>query len=103
MWLVIAADQVIDDNPETGLDVEHATAVRDGPVRRIAIAGGVAANSGLKQALQDAAREYGWNVYIPRFEYTMDNAAMIAIVGYYKYLRGEFEDLDAVPSARLKY
>lgn len=72
-------------------------------IKEIAIAGGVAANSGLKQALHDAAREYGWNVYIPRFEYTMDNAAMIAIVGYYKYMRGEFEDLDAVPSARLKY
>ncbi|MGM0530051.1 MAG: tRNA (adenosine(37)-N6)-threonylcarbamoyltransferase complex transferase subunit TsaD [Bacteroidota bacterium] len=72
-------------------------------IKRIAIAGGVAANSGLKRAVNDAAREYGWNVYIPRFEYTMDNAAMIAMVGYYKYLRGSFEDMDAVPRARLKY
>ncbi|MCF8335079.1 MAG: tRNA (adenosine(37)-N6)-threonylcarbamoyltransferase complex transferase subunit TsaD [Bacteroidales bacterium] len=72
-------------------------------IKEIAIAGGVAANSGLKQAVSDAAGKYGWNVYIPRFEYTMDNAAMIAMVGYYKYLRGDFENMDAVPHARLRY
>ncbi len=72
-------------------------------ISEIAIAGGVAANSGLKQAVNDAAGKYGWNVYIPRFEYTMDNAAMIAMVGHYKYLKGDFEGMDAIPQARLKY
>lgn len=72
-------------------------------IKEVAIAGGVAANSGLKQAVRDAASKYGWNVYIPHFEYTMDNAAMIAMVGYYKYLRKDFENMDAIPYARLKY
>lgn len=78
-------------------------ASEDTGIREIAIAGGVAANSGLKQAVNDAAEKYGWNVYIPKFGYTMDNAAMIAMVGYYKYLNGDFEGMDAVPQARLKY
>ncbi len=72
-------------------------------VREIGIAGGVSANSGLKQAVHQAAGRYGWRVHIPRFEYTMDNAAMIAMTGYYKYLRGEFTGIDAVPQARFKY
>ena len=72
-------------------------------IREIGIAGGVSANSGLKQAVHQAADRYGWRVHIPRFEYTMDNAAMIAMTGYYKYLRGEFTGIDAVPQARFKY
>jgi N6-L-threonylcarbamoyladenine synthase len=72
-------------------------------IREIGIAGGVSANSGLKQAVYQTAGRYGWKVHIPRFEYTMDNAAMIAMTGYYKYLRGEFTGIDAVPQARFKY
>lgn len=72
-------------------------------ISEIGIAGGVSANSGLKQAVHQAAGRYGWRVHIPRFEYTMDNAAMIAMTGYYKYLRGEFTGIDAVPQARFKY
>ncbi len=69
-------------------------------VKHIGIAGGVSANSGLRQALTDAGKEYGWHVYIPRFEYCTDNAAMIGITGYYKYLSGEFTDLTVSPTAR---
>ncbi len=59
-------------------------------IREIAIAGGVSANSRLRNALIDKAGEMGWRVYIPKFEYCTDNAAMIAITGYYKYLRGDY-------------
>jgi len=59
-------------------------------IREIAIAGGVSANSRLRNALTDKAGEMGWRVYIPKFEYCTDNAAMIAITGYFKYLRGDY-------------
>lgn len=70
-------------------------------IKEIGIAGGVSANSGLKEALRKQADESGWSVYIPKLMYTMDNAAMIAITGYYKYLRGEFAELDIAPLARI--
>ena len=69
-------------------------------VRHVGIAGGVSANSGLRSALRDAGEKHGWKVYIPKFEYCTDNAAMIGITAHYKYLKGDFCGLDAVPSAR---
>jgi len=69
-------------------------------IREIAIAGGVSANSGLKAAINQQAEESNWSVYIPKLMYTMDNAAMIAITGYYKYLKGDFAGLDVTPLAR---
>ena len=68
-------------------------------IREIAVAGGVSANSGLREALKQTAAKQHWNLYIPKFEYTMDNAAMIAITGYYKFLQGEFATQDFVPFA----
>jgi N6-L-threonylcarbamoyladenine synthase len=70
-------------------------------IRTIAVAGGVSANSGLRQALIDAAEKYNWEMHIPAFKFTTDNAAMIAITGYYKYLKGEFAAQDAVPYSRV--
>ncbi len=70
-------------------------------IGRIAIGGGVSANRGLRSAMQAIARKHGWHLYIPEFQYTTDNAAMIAIAGYMKYLRGVFDGLDLVPAARL--
>lgn len=70
-------------------------------IREIAIAGGVAANSRLRAEVSAKAIEHDWRVYIPRFEYCTDNAAMIGIVGYYKYLEGKFADPEAKPDARL--
>ncbi|MEW4922658.1 tRNA (adenosine(37)-N6)-threonylcarbamoyltransferase complex transferase subunit TsaD [Algibacter sp. 2305UL17-15] len=71
-------------------------------IMHIAIGGGVSANSGIRQALKDGEQKFGWTTYIPKFEYTTDNAAMIAIVGYLKYLEGDFAKQDVMASARLK-
>lgn len=72
-------------------------------IRHIAIAGGVSANSGLRAALEAAGREHGWQTYIPAFDYCTDNAAMIGITGYYKYLDGIFADQSIGPAARLAW
>jgi N6-L-threonylcarbamoyladenine synthase len=66
----------------------------------VAIAGGVSANSGLRKALENMRDNAGWNIFVPPFEYTTDNAAMIAITGYFKYLRGDFAGHDVTPYAR---
>ena len=75
-------------------------AAKETGIKEITIAGGVSANSGLRNALKVNAKKYRWNLIIPKFEYTMDNAAMIAITGYYKYLNKEFVDQNVVPFAR---
>lgn len=72
-------------------------------VKEIAIAGGVSANSGLRTTLAELSKRKGWNLYIPRFEYCTDNAAMIAMAAYYKYLRGEFVGMDVTPLAKMKF
>lgn len=66
----------------------------------IAIAGGVSANSRLRTQLQEASESKGWKVFIPKFEYCTDNAAMIGITGHYKFLAGEFDEMNATPVAR---
>ncbi len=71
-------------------------------IQHIAIAGGVSANSGIRNALLATEKQVGWKTYVPEFEYTTDNAAMIGIVGYYKYLDKQFEDLSVTASARMK-
>lgn len=75
-------------------------AAKDLGIRRVAVAGGVSANSGLRNAMLDYGRRYGWEVFIPPFSFTTDNAAMIAQAGYYKYLDGDFCPLDAAPYAK---
>ncbi|RED45430.1 O-sialoglycoprotein endopeptidase [Winogradskyella eximia] len=77
-------------------------AVKQTGINHIAIGGGVSANSGIRKALKDAESKFGWTSYIPKFEYTTDNAAMIAIVGYLKYLEKDFSDFDVMATARLK-
>ncbi|WP_405571506.1 tRNA (adenosine(37)-N6)-threonylcarbamoyltransferase complex transferase subunit TsaD [Winogradskyella sp. Asnod2-B02-A] len=77
-------------------------AVKQTGINHIAIGGGVSANSGIRNALKDAEQKFGWTSYIPKFEYTTDNAAMIAIVGYLKYLEKDFSDFDVMATARLK-
>ena len=72
-------------------------------VKEVCIAGGVSANSGLRTALQEMGEKHGWKTFIPKFEYCTDNAAMIAITAYYKYLAGEFSELDVNPSARAEW
>jgi N6-L-threonylcarbamoyladenine synthase len=69
-------------------------------IREIGIAGGVSANSGLRSAVMTEASKRNWNVFLPEFRYTTDNAAMIGITGYYKYLQAEFADHSVTPLAR---
>lgn len=78
-------------------------AVKQTGIRYVCIAGGVSANSGLRKALQEYGVRYGWSIHIPAFQYCTDNAGMIAIVGYHKFLAGEFASLDTVPSARSRF
>ena len=77
-------------------------AAKDLKINEIAVAGGVSANSGLREALIDIGRRHRWQVYIPPFAYTTDNAAMVAQAGYYKYLKGEFCPIDAAPYAKTR-
>ena len=72
-------------------------------IKDICLAGGVSANSGLRQGFQALGEKLGWNTFIPAFEYCTDNAAMIAITGYHKYLAKEFSTLDVSPSARAEW
>ncbi|MEK7257693.1 MAG: tRNA (adenosine(37)-N6)-threonylcarbamoyltransferase complex transferase subunit TsaD, partial [Bacteroidota bacterium] len=78
-------------------------AARQTGIREVAISGGVSANSGLREGLEEMGKKEGWNTYIPRFEFCTDNAAMIAVAGYYKFLKGEFAGQDAVPVARMEW
>ena len=77
-------------------------AVKKTGIKQIAIAGGVSANSAIRERLQLAEKHFGWTTYIPKFEYTTDNAAMIAITGYLKYLNHNFSDVSVTAKARLK-
>lgn len=77
-------------------------AVKQYGVKEIAIAGGVSANSGLRKTLGELADKKGWNLYVPKFEYCTDNAAMIAMAAHYKYLKGEFSSMDVTPLAKMK-
>jgi N6-L-threonylcarbamoyladenine synthase len=77
-------------------------AVKKTGIRQIAIAGGVSANSGLRKALIQRENTHNWKVFIPKFEYCTDNAAMIAIVGYYKYQNQDFANSSITATARMK-
>jgi N6-L-threonylcarbamoyladenine synthase len=77
-------------------------AVKQTGIKQIAIGGGVSANSGIRTALLNSEKKYGWITHLPKFEYTTDNAAMIGIVGYLKYLNNDFTNQDITAAARLK-
>ena len=76
-------------------------AARDNKIRQVAIAGGVSANTGLRNAFHEYAKKYGWKIFIPKFSYTTDNAGMIAITGYYKYQDGDFCPIEAPAFSRV--
>ena len=71
-------------------------------IKEVAVAGGVSANSAVRAAFEDHAVRYGWKIHVPKFAFTTDNAAMVAITGYYKYLDGDCSSYDAVPFARVE-
>ena len=76
-------------------------AVKQTGINHVAVAGGVSANSALRAAFEDHARRYKWNIYIPKFGYTTDNAAMVGITGYFKYKDGDFSDVSLPPFAKV--
>ncbi|OOG67080.1 tRNA (adenosine(37)-N6)-threonylcarbamoyltransferase complex transferase subunit TsaD [Flavobacterium sp. A45] len=78
-------------------------AVKETGITQIAIGGGVSANSGIRNTLKETETKYGWKTYIPKFEYTTDNAAMIGIVGYQKFLSQKFETSEVVSKARIQF
>ena len=78
-------------------------AVKQTGIRRVAISGGVSANSGLRNRMLMAAEKKKWEVYIPKISYTTDNAAMIALVGYYMYKKGKISPLSVIPQARINF
>ncbi|MFN8356952.1 MAG: tRNA (adenosine(37)-N6)-threonylcarbamoyltransferase complex transferase subunit TsaD [Spirosomataceae bacterium] len=78
-------------------------AARELGIKEVAIAGGVSANTGLRHALVELGHQLNWNVYIPKFEYCTDNAAMIAIAGYFKYLKGDFCSQEISPMPRMEF
>ncbi len=77
-------------------------AAKDLKIKHVAVAGGVSANTGLRQAFHDYARRYGWTVYIPKFSFTTDNAAMIAITGHFKYADKDFCPMEAPAYSRVE-
>ena len=77
-------------------------AVKQTGIKHVAVAGGVSANSAVRGAFEEYARRYGWTVYLPPFSFTTDNAAMVAITGYYKYLDKEFCSVEKAPFARVE-
>ena len=85
----ILLDKLVKASKETG-------------IRDIAIAGGVSANSGLRNGIVAEGERRGWRTFLPEFKFTTDNAAMIALAGYYRYLDNQFSSLDAAPVARLE-
>lgn len=78
-------------------------AAKETGIKNVCIAGGVSANSGLRKALKTTGDELGWQTYIPAFEYCTDNAGMIAMTAYYKYLANDFAGMNAAPSARASW
>ena len=78
-------------------------AIKQTDITQLAIAGGVSANSYLRSVLKQLAKTKGYQLYIPKFEYCTDNAAMIAIAGYFKYLNKDFAEQSETPSARLLF
>lgn len=76
-------------------------ASEDLKIKEVAVAGGVSANSALRSAFEEYSQKYGWKIHIPKFAYTTDNAAMVAISGYFKYLDKEFATPDIAPFARV--
>ena len=103
-WVAEDSDFVEHHKNDLAASLEHTIvdilmnklrkAVKQTGIKHVAVAGGVSANNGLRNAFREHADKYGWTIYIPKFSYTTDNAAMIAITGYYKYLDNDFCTID---------
>ncbi len=110
-WIATDADFIEHHKADLAASLEHTVvdilmhklrlAAKDLGIKHVAVAGGVSANTGLRQAFLDHARRYGWQVYIPPFSFTTDNAAMIAITGYFKYQDHDFCPMEAPAFSRV--
>ena len=112
-WVAAEPDFIERHKEDIAASLEHTIvdilmkklrkAVKITGVKHVAVAGGVSANNGLRAAFRDHAERYGWTIYIPKFSYTTDNAAMIGITGYFKYLDGVFCDIDAPAFSKVTF
>lgn len=112
-WIADDPDFVEHHKEDLAASLEHTIvdilmkklrqAVKQTGIKHVAVAGGVSANNGLRNAFYDHARRYGWTVYIPKFSYTTDNAAMIGIVGTYKFRDKEFCPIDAPAFSKVTF
>ncbi len=112
-WVAAEPDFIERHKEDIAASLEHTIvdilmkklrkAVKMTGVKHVAVAGGVSANNGLRAAFRDHAERYGWTIYIPKFSYTTDNAAMIGITGYFKYLDGVFCDIDAPAFSKVTF
>lgn len=103
-WVAEEPDFIENHKEDIAASLEHTIvdilmkklklAVKQTGIKHVAVAGGVSANNGLRNAFHDAAKRWGWTIYIPKFSYTTDNAAMIGITGYYKFLDKDFCSVD---------
>lgn len=111
-WVKDDPDFIENNKVDLAASLEHTVvdilmkklkqAVKDTGINHVAVAGGVSANTGLRNAFKEYALKYKWNIYIPKFGFTTDNAAMIAIVGYFKYLDSDFCSIDKPAYARME-
>ena len=111
-WVKDDPDFIENNKADLAASLEHTVvdilmkklkqAVKDIGINHVAVAGGVSANTGLRNAFKEYALKYKWNIYIPKFGFTTDNAAMIAIVGYFKYLDSDFCSIDKPAYARME-
>ena len=110
-WLKEDPDFIAHHKEDLAASLEHTIvdilmrklrqAAKDTGIRQVAVAGGVSANNGLRNAFREHAAKYGWHIFIPKFSYTTDNAAMIAITGYFKYLDKDFCPIDLPAYSRV--
>lgn len=112
-WIKDDPDFIEHHNEDLAASLEHTIvdilmkklrlAVKQTGIKHVAVAGGVSANTGLRNAFVDHAKRYHWNIYIPKFSYTTDNAAMIGITGYFKYLDKDFCPIDAPAFSKVTF
>lgn len=112
-WIKEAPDFIEHHKNDLAASLEHTIvdilmnklrkAVKETGIKHVAVAGGVSANNGLRNAFREHADKYGWTIYIPKFSYTTDNAAMIAIVGQSKYMDHDFGRIDAPAFSKVTF
>lgn len=112
-WVAEEPDFIENHKEDIAASLEHTIvdilmkklklAVKQTGIKHVAVAGGVSANNGLRNAFYDAAERWGWTIYIPKFSYTTDNAAMIGITGYYKFLDGQFCPVEAPAFSKVTF